>query len=417
MKYSIPIASLLFSTLTLIISGCAGQPAPAEPVVINKNLPQVKINGYLSDSDAVAFEWKPATDAQVKGIRIYRDNPAKGDTNLYRIASINDTLHTHYIDSGLSPATAYRYRFTSVDAKGRESMPEETITAKTMPLPDPVSFFTATKELARGAKLLWRPHPDLRVNTYIIERLDPGAKNFRQIDSVVGRLNAEYIDEDLDDNKVYRYRILARNCKGEMSPPSAVVTVATKPLPLSPDQLTASRGKIRMIMLEWSASPTKKIAHYNLYRATSKEGYYDYYAKVSDTHFIDRPKEDGMHFFYKVTAVDPDGLESLPSAPAGGTTLAPPAVPELTSVTVKNNAAVIRWQTDDPRAVAFELHKTTRSGWFDSKEAVIHDIKTTTFTDVNIAPGLDYSYAVLAIDANGLKSPLSQSKSIQLEGQ
>ena len=74
--------------------------------------------------------------------------------------------------------TAYHYRFTTFDAKGRESMPDKTVTAKTLSLPEPVSYVTATKELARSAKVLWRPHPDLRVTGYTIERLDPGDKAF-----------------------------------------------------------------------------------------------------------------------------------------------------------------------------------------------------------------------------------------------
>jgi len=415
MRHSTLIASLLFSTLTLLISGCVGQPGPAQPVAIDKTLPQVGINGHLSDTSAIAFEWKPTADKRVKGIRIYRDDPGSGDAKLYRIATIDGSQRTHYVDSGLKPATAYHYRFTTFDAKGRESMPDKTVTAKTLSLPEPVSYVTATKELARSAKVLWRPHPDLRVTGYTIERLDPGDKAFRQIDTVQGRLRAEYIDHDLDDNSVYRYRILARTFDNRVSQPSAVVTVATRPLPLPPTQLEASRGKIRMVALQWRPSPDKHIVHYNVYRSESPNGYYDYRAKVVSTSLVDKCDKDGAHYFYKVAAVDRDGLESLMSEAAEGTTLNAPEAPALTSAVLQDHAIVVRWKATDPRTVGFELLKTTRSGWFESSEAVIRDIKTTTFTDANIAPGQEYSYQVVAVDADGLKSEPSESKTILVE--
>ncbi|WP_345986202.1 hypothetical protein WCX49_03545 [Sulfurimonas sp. HSL-1656] len=417
MRRSPLIASALFSTLTLLISGCVGGLAPAEPVAIDRTLPQVSINGYLSDTAAIAFEWKPVTDPRVKGVRIYRDTPDGEDSKLYRIAAVDDTLRTHYVDTGLRPATTYRYRFTTVDAKGRESMPDNTLSAKTLSLPEPVSYFTATKELARSSKLLWRPHPDLRVEGYEIERLDPEEKSFHWIARIDGRLHAEYIDHDLDDDSVYRYRIIARTFSGEKSLPSGVVTVATKPLPLPPSQLSAGRGAIHAIALQWQPSPEKNIVYYKVYRSEREDGYYSYRAKVDRTAFTDKVDENGADYFYKVAAVDKDELESLPSEPAEGTTMAAPAVPELTGLALRNKAVVVRWTAKDARTVGFELLKTTRSGWFDSKESVIRDIKTDSFTDVNVTPGLEYSYKVIAVDANGLKSEPSPSKTIVLEGQ
>lgn len=417
MKRSTLIASALFSTLTLLISGCAGKPGPAEPVAIDKTLPQVSINGFLSDTDAIAFEWKPATDPRVKGINIYRDTPDSGDDKIYRIATVDDTLRTHYVDTGLVPSTTYRYRFTTVDAKGRESMPDRTISAKTLSLPEPVSYFTATKELARSAKLLWRPHPDLRITGYEIERLDPDEKTFHRVNHVQGRLNAEYIDHDLEDNSVYRYRIVASTFNSIKTAPSTVVTVATKPLPLPPKQLRASQDGIRTITLNWQPSPNKDIAYYKVYRASSDYGYYDYRAKVATTSYTDKTKEDGAHYFYKVAAVDKDELESLSSETAEGNTLPAPGAPKLTGISVQNDAVVIRWEATDPRTVGYELIKTTRSGWFDSKDAVIRNIKTTSFTDANIAKGHEYSYRVIAVDANGLRSEPSESETIVLEAQ
>ncbi len=412
MKLSTLIGSALFSTL-LLLSGCAGGgPQPGEPVVTDKTLPQVRLNGHLSDTNAIAFEWKPVRDPRVRGVRIYRNTPESNDTKLYRIASIDDTLKTHYVDNGLKPGTAYRYRFTTFDADGRESLPDRTVTARTLKTPGPVSFFTATSPLARSAKLLWRPHPDLRVTGYEIERRDPGDDAFRELDRLDGRLQAEYIDRDLDDNAFYRYRIVAVTCSGDRTPPSKEVTVSTKPLPQPPKQLHASRDGIRSIDLRWSPSPTKDVVSYNVYRAYRSDSAYGLVGTSRTTHYTDRTGKDGARFFYRVSAVDKDGLESRKSAPAEGTTLAPPRPPKLLGVTPRENAVVIRWEPTDPRTVKYTLVKTTKTGWVSSTRAQYTDLKTTVFTDPNVVPGREYTYRVIAVDANGLESEPSESASV-----
>ena len=414
MKRSIPLVSALISTIFLL-SGCTGQPRPADKVVIDKSLPKVTLNGYLSDTDAIAFEWKPLTDPRVKGVRIYRDNPDTNDTRFYRIATVDDRLKTHYLDRGLRPGTRYRYRFTAFDAKGHESVPKKTVTAKTLSLPAPVSFFTATQTLPRSAKLIWRPHPDLRVVGYEIQRLDPGEKTFHTIDEIDGRLHAEYIDRDLDDESLYRYRILARTFDGHTTAPSKTVTVSTKPLPLPPKNLKATRDGIRTVTVSWEPSPTKDIAYYRLYRARSADGAYRFLAKSVPTRYTDRVGENGARYFYKVSAVDKDGLESLKSEPAEGRTLPAPAAPKMLGARRTGDAVVIRWEPSDPRTVGYILIKKTKSGWLDTKEARFNDIKTTRFTDPNIVGGREYVYSVIAVDRHGLHSPPSEEASVVTE--
>ncbi len=414
MKFSTPAISALFLTL-LLLSGCTSQPRPESGIVVDRSLPPVRINGHLSDDDAVAFEWKPVDNPKVAGVRIYRDNPPKQQKSFFRIAQIDGRLSTHYVDGNLEPATAYHYRFTTFDADGKESVPDRTLTAKTLKLPEPVSFFTATHALARRAKLLWRPHPDLRVSGYEIQRLDPGEKTFYAIADLDGRLNAEYIDRDLDDDALYRYRIVALTCKGQKTAPSQVVTVSTRPLPAMPKKVTASHRKIKKIDLSWEPSASKNVVYYKVYRAHEADSAYGYRAKVKGTHYADKVETDGKHYFYRIAAVDADGLESERTAPVEGDTLAPPKAPKLIGLSVQNGAVVLRWKPSDQRTKSYVLLKKTSTGWMHSSEAQYPGLKTTTFTDPNVVPGREYEYRVLAVDADGLRSEPSQAQSITLE--
>lgn len=407
MKPFILTASVLF---LILFSGCATRPQPQEKVSIDKTLPQVQINGFLSDISAIAFEWKPLTDPRVKGIRIYRDTPSDGSGKLFRIAQVEGTLQTHFVDSGLTPATKYRYRFTTYDGGGKESLPDNTVTAATLENVEPVSFFTAAHSLARSAKLIWRPHTDLRVTGYAIERRDDKGSEFRTIDTIDGRLNAEYIDRGLDDGKIYRYRIRAVTFDGRRSAPTPDITVSTKPLPAPPANLQATKGGIGEITLSWDADA--KARNYKIYRGRSQNGYYTYLAESQAPGFTDRPVENGMTYFYQVTGIDEDELESPRGKAAAGTTLAAPKPPVMNDVTLKEGAAVISWQPGDDRAERYTLVKTTKTGWLESSTGEFDDIKTTRFTDVNIVPGREYIYEVIAVDEHGLRSEPSEQRSV-----
>lgn len=407
MRRSVLTVSVLF---LILFSGCATRTVPDTPVVIDKSLPQVHINGHLSDPDAIAFEWKPIADPRVAGVRIYRDTPSDGTGKLYRIAQIEGTLKTHYVDSGLQPSTRYHYRFTTYNTDGKESMPDKTLTAATLKPAEPVSFFTATPSLARSAKLIWRPHTDLRVTGYAIERRDANDAEFNTVDTLRGRLNAEYIDRGLDDGKLYRYRIVAVMYNGEKTAPSAEVTVSTKPLPKPPLNLKATRGGVGEITLTWDDGAD--IEHYKIYRADDEDGYYAYHAKTTATRLTDKLVENGATYYYSVSAVDLDGLESPKGHAAYGTTLPAPKPPVLLGVSLKDGAAVIRWKSGDPATTGYSLIKTTRTGWLDSSSAAFDDLKTTQFTDVNVVPGREYLYEVIAIDKHGLRSAPSEQASI-----
>lgn len=67
--------------------------------------------------------------------------------------------------------------------------------------------------LPNRIKLIWRPHPDFRVDSYIIERTKGDDKEFKNCRSK-NRLNAEYIDSDLKPNENSSYRIIAVSFNG-----------------------------------------------------------------------------------------------------------------------------------------------------------------------------------------------------------
>jgi len=397
---------LAISVATLaIFSGCTGQPTPPAEPQIDPTLPTVTVNGHIESMSSIAFEWKPLADPRVKGYFVYRNDPKTEDPKLTRHDTVESRFVSHYTDKKLDPSTTYIYRFSAYNKKLQESDASKTYRVTTKPVLASVSFFDSIGNLPRIAKLIWRPHDNPSVKGYIVERQNIENPEWIKIATIESRLQAEYIDMNLDDNRVYKYRLRAVTYEGIESTPSDIAKVVTKPLPKVIAELKATTKEPKFISLSWKASDEKDIAFYNIYRSESGDGSYDYYVKLNETTFKDEVDEDGKNYFYVVTAVDEDGLESTKqSNPAHGSTLAKPEMPTFIDAIIKNSSAILRWKNNDPRAKTFTVIQTTQESWISSTTQEITGIKGSTITVRDLKPDTQYKFQIMAVDANSISS-------------
>ena len=413
--------SLLYTALLLIINGCGGAtPKPKEEVTVDTTLPVIQLtkSGIIKDMNSLAFEWKSFTDPRVKGIYIYKSEPT-ADGNMSEInyyKTIENRFSTHFVDNEVSPDTRYRYLFKtfSDDAQGT---PSKIFLVNSLPVLSSVTWIYSVTGMPRTAKLLWRPHVDRKVKSYIIERRTLKNNEWEEIAELQGRLNAEYIDTDLKDNFVYMYRVRVRTFDGIISTPSQIVKVVTKPLPKGIQHIQATKNLPKKIKITWEKSTTKDFALYHLYRSTSIDGSYKLIATLHNPVFVDKIEEDGVSYFYRVSEVDKDGLESKhDKISIQGMTLPKPPAPSLVKANlVDNNRIEIRWKSNNPRVTSFKIIKTKRQGWFDAQTEEIDDIRQTEFVDTNITPETSYKYIVYAIDKNGIVSEPSLEVELQTQ--
>ncbi len=389
-----------------LFSGCAQHTAPQQKqITIDSTLPVPSLNGSIADITAAAFEWKPIDDPRVSGYYVYRNTPGGLDTQLHRIATVESRYATHYVDNDLQPNSHYQYRFSTFSANGSESVGSETLLVETQPMIAPVSFFQSVGNMPRSAKLLWRPHPNTKINGYSIERKNTDNQKWSTVATITGRLNVEYIDRDLKDGQVYEYRIKALTYDKLATDPSEIAKVVTKPLPPQIKGITASGNLPKAITLSWEPSTIGDLSHYNIYRSTAPGGIFTYHVKLDQTSFTDAISEDGQFYFYKVTAVDKDGLESpLTPVAVQGSTLAKPQTPIAFEGKIVDGAVELQWSSNDPRAVSYTVVKTTKTSWISRESVDINNITGTTFRDSEIKPNTQYLYEVIGVDTNGIRS-------------
>lgn len=407
-------ALILLSVLIFFLSGCEIKPeAPKQPV-IDQTLPQVSDIKFLTEVSEIGFEWVPSFDDRVEGYYIYRSTPSTQSDKLQRIATIKDKYSSHYVDIKLQPETTYYYRFSAFSKEKRESIPSEAISATTLPLIESVSFIKAITGLPHRIKIIWRPHTSQRIQSYLVERNEFNSKEWKQIARINGRLNAEYIDSGLEDNHMFRYRIKVQTYDGLVSKASQIVEAGTKPLPKMVEGLSASYDIPKKVSLRWNAAIEKDFSYYKIYRTLNPLLFYTYLAKTQETSYEDLINANGSSYYYLVTSVDKDGLESLQQeVSTKGGTLAIPATVYITSSTHDGSSIHITWKNQDDRAIKYNVLKEfSQKG--SSQKQVITGVTSTSFNDTNVNRGVEYKYSIVAIDKYGLSSEESQSTIIEM---
>lgn len=394
--------------LAVVISGCV---SPSTPTQVNASLPTIQNLKTISDMTEIGFEWTPTPSPEVAGYYLYRSNPNENNGKMKVVADIKDRFASHHVDSNLAPETTYSYEMRTYNANKQISNSGVMISASTKALMDSVPFVRALTNLPERVKLIWRPHPDLRVASYIVEKADIGKENWRQIAEVKGRLNAEYIDDSVKSGRAYKYRVFVKTSTGTVSKPSAIVDSTTKPLPSTVTNIQASNNTPKKIILTWDSVASDDFGYYKIYSASNKFLPYTYLAKTKTNSYEDLINENGATRYYKITIVDKDGLESKrPEEAVVGSTLAAMEAPVVTSIVADSSAVKLQWSSSEKA----RSYTVIREGG-DSGEQKFTNITGNEFIDTNVAYGLKYTYKVIAVDEYGINSDESKKASVSIE--
>ena len=391
----------------LILSGCGGTPTPKSEPIVDESLPLVKLtdNGTKTDINAIALEWNSITDPRVRGIYIYKGSLAEKDAKeVTYYDTVKSRFTTHYLDTKVKPETEYTYQFKvySEEAEGKSSV--ATIIS-TLPMMESVTWIHAVQDMPRSAKIIWRPHSNEKVKAYKIQRRTLEAKEWTEVTVVNGRLRAEYIDYDLKDKFTYIYRIRALTYDNLTSKPSKEVKVVTKPLPKSIEDIIATKKLPKKIEISWTATTTEDFKNYRVYKSENIDGSYEIISELTKTVYVDNIDEDAKKYFYKVSGIDKDGLESkYDEESAQGSTLSKPQAPDLVEAKLVKEEVIISWAKGDDRVKSHIVEKRYKKSLFDEAIEDYEDIKNLEFIDTEIQPSKTYYYKVFSVDEFGIKS-------------
>lgn len=214
---------ILWALSLLIFNGC-GAVKGLMTYGTDSSLNGIKGVHALPKMNSVGFEWQKIEDQRIHGINIYRADLSVGHGNFERIGTIGNRYATHFVDTHVKPGTTYRYRFSTF-AFGRESKQSAPLEVRTLPTFSAVSFVKAYKVAPTVVKLLWKPHSNPGISTYIVERSVNGSE-WKFVSQVEGQLMAEYIDTFVRSGDTYRYRIIAQSYDKIRAYPSHVTKIS-----------------------------------------------------------------------------------------------------------------------------------------------------------------------------------------------
>ena len=210
---------VLIASLNLLLTGC-------NPVVnyqVDSTLPRLNKIKAIPSNTSVAFEWQPIARKGLDGVNIYRSEPNSHSEQLTKIATINSPFVSHFVDTGLLQDSSYTYTFTTIQGEF-ESSHGKIIDIKTLPPLPKITFFQGAQKAKNIIKLIWRPHPDIRVKIYRVERSVDG-KRWSLIGTLNHRMMVEYLDKYVQSGHRYQYRVTAIGFDGSYSTPSDILTI------------------------------------------------------------------------------------------------------------------------------------------------------------------------------------------------
>jgi fibronectin type 3 domain-containing protein len=180
------------------------------------------------------------------------------------------------------------------------------------------------------------------------------------------------------------------------------------------------------VRLSWKLRTHKTSVNYNVYRAESKDGPYQFLGKTADSFFQDSTVKKGLTYFYRIGIIagtDPEVKSSHTALfiNAGEKRPHPPLVMSGRGYVKRTEIKFVpslKNEQDKFNIIKYKIYRQKgpdewgNIGTIDSKDTSQFDIGFTVFDESNFNDGTTYTYAIASIDDKGLESPLSDPISI-----
>ncbi|MHA1292521.1 MAG: fibronectin type III domain-containing protein [Promethearchaeota archaeon] len=244
-----------------------------------------------------------------------------------------------------------------------------------------------------------------------------------------GTLNTTNYKDNYLLNGTYYYTITSVDKTGHESRASneVVTTVGDIVKPNAPILNTPESYPIDndgTILINWTFQNLDDVISCNIYRSRYSE------FQVNSSNFLTNILKTSLSFedqlvlsgfyYYMVTSIDLNGLESIPSNKVNTTyiDITPPAIPQNVKFEITQNREVtLSW--DDNNDFDFSYYKVYRSNQKITDENInkLSPVVTTTkssWKDTDLSAGKKYYYVIIAVDLNGLESKISKNIEIEI---
>ncbi len=317
------------------------------------------------------------------------------------------------------------YYITAADPLGVESKPSKTVTVKLISedIPQAPGGLKATA-FERKIVLVWDRATEPSVVGYHVFRKETAKADSIKLNKTLLKTERPYYSDSLIKSGVrYIYFVAAVGENGKLSKNSSLAAaelIDTVP-PAPPAGLKHSFVN-DLVKLEWKASRSTDVHHYNVYRGESRE-VLARIGKTTAVSFVDsgyagKALAPGKRYYYAVSATDLVEIEGAQSDTMQIKNIdhEPPSAPTPVSAKLQPNKTVaIRvGMTMVSDLAKLNVYRRNLSG---GKEELIAAARTLpyTFTDSTAKMLQSYEYSAEAIDSSGNKSAKAVSNTVMVK--
>lgn len=405
--------------------------APAEVRTLPPPAPPRKLEAASAEVRCVPLKWEASPEADVVRYDVYQARAAEGP--FQKIGEVKGRDKTQFTDGGGNPGSledegTYFYRVRAINGVTSESADSETARAVTRIVPPEVAQVVAVSARPREIPLAWEKSPDASVVGYEVWRTAAGEEEWTQIARLASRDAAGYLDRGgekdgtklglLKDGTEYLYKVIAFNTGNVRSSASAVVKARTKVIPVPPAGLTASSGLARTIRLAWQPNPEKDVSGYLVEVSKRADDAFRKLALVTVASGAPLAAEEAelepaVARYYRVKALDKEGLESEWCPVAEGQSKPLPDKPTELKSQAEGRAVRVTWQApSQPDVAHYKVWAKKFLGW--------DLVATTDRPEYSLGPAdlaKAITLAVTAVDKDKLESEKSESLKVEPKAQ
>lgn len=386
------------------------------------NLPSVEPQRIKSGLREVVISFAPQPLTVYTHYRIYRSRTNGGQYNLLgTVKNSGKSRAVSYTDSKLLDAETYYYKIVGVAPSGLNGAMSSAHESTTAGPPRAVAGFSVQGDQARKATLTWRSNTDLYVKGYNVFRSNSKNGVFQKIKYLKGVKTNNYTDKgnkrtaSLNDFTEYYYQISSVNLVDVESRRSAVITIRTKPIPKPVKGYKAKTNEVKKATISWQQNTEHDIKAYRILNGKTQ-------AKVTrklkdlplgTTEYTHTRLKDGTTYYYRIFAIDNDGLESIVSDVFHSSTKPRPLTPSGFTLDHLGDNVSINWLRNSERDIKFYEIKVSGSFQTVRGESSIETTKTS-YKFSGLKPGGSGKFKVRAVDATGLASDFTKTLKVKI---
>ena len=339
-----------------------------------------------SDSGKPKLTWNAVSGAT--SYRVFRSESRGTGYSL-----LGTTTATSYTNTGAAVGKTYYYRVKAVNSVGTSGY-SNIVSGKAKTAAPAAPSVTAGNSYTGKPQLTWKAVSGaVKYEVYRSTRQNSGY-------SLLGTTSStSYVNTGAAAGKTYYYRVKAVNRDGMASGYSNIVSGKAKAAAPAAPSVTAGNSSTGKPRLTWKA--VSGAVSYRIYRSESRGTGYSLLGTTSSTSYVNTGAAAGKTYYYRIKAVNRDGMASGYSNIVSGKATLPAPVLNI-GLSVSSGKPMLAWDAV-PGATSYRIYRSTSRG---TGYSLLATTTSTSYVNTSAAKGTTYYYRVKACNAAGL-SPYS----------